>query len=117
MTIALGLASRSGHAATPEWIALNAGDALWTVCVYLGLALLWPRSPARRLFALALLISLSVELSQLSQVEWLRQLRRGMPGRLLLGSGWQWWDLARYALGALLALVLDRRALSRPPGR
>ncbi|MCA8941811.1 MAG: DUF2809 domain-containing protein [Planctomycetes bacterium] len=107
MVVGLGLGSRSGHPAVPVWLAVNAGDALWTVCAFLGCALVLPAARTRTLFALALVVSFAVEASQLCRAEWLETLRGTWPGRLLLGYGWQWSDLPRYAAGALLAAAVD----------
>lgn len=118
LVIALGLATRSGHAAVPEWVARHAGDALWTMAVYVALALVRPRAAPRALAALALLLSCAVEASQLARWPWLVELRRTLPGRLVLGQGWQALDLARYAAGTLLAYGVDvglERARRRRP--
>lgn len=113
LTIALGLASRSGDARVPAFLAEHSGDALWTVAVHLSLAIALPRARAGALAAAALGISWAVELSQLSDAGWLVELRSRRFGRLLLGAGWQWLDLLRYAAGAALAWGLDRALLSR----
>lgn len=117
--VGLGLASRSGNPLVPGWLARNAGDALWTMALYLALSGLLPRMAPVHLLALALGGSLVVELGQLIRTEWLEQLRRTLPGRLVLGRGWQWLDLPRYAAGGLLALLLDHGILwpdRRDPG-
>jgi hypothetical protein len=107
VVIVLGLLSRSLGEHLPKFIADNAGDALWTVAVYLTLAIVLPRCPALRLGIAAFGISLAVELSQLIQVAWLNALRQTLPGRLLLGAGFLWIDLVRYGVGALAAAVID----------
>jgi len=111
--IALGLASRKYGAALPSFIAANAGDALWTIAVYLTLALVWPNWPPIRLAVYAFGVSAAVELSQLIDVGWLNTLRATLPGRLLLGAGFLWIDLVRYFAGAVLALVGDSLLLRR----
>lgn len=113
LTIALGLASRGGDP-VPALLAAHAGDALWTVAVHLSLALVVPRARPAALAAAALGISWAVELSQLCQASWLVELRSRRIGSLLLGTGWQWLDLPRYAVGAALAWALDRSLLERP---
>ena len=112
LTIALGLASRGGDP-VPALLAAHAGDALWTVAVHLSLALVVPRARPAALAAAALGISWAVELSQLCQASWLVELRSRRIGSLL-GTGWQWLDLPRYAVGAALAWALDRSLLERP---
>lgn len=105
--VGLGLGSRSGHAAIPMWIADHAGDALWSVCAFVGFAWIRPDARSRSLCAAALITSFSVEVSQMVEVDWLDELRRTVPGRLLLGQGWQWLDLPRYVVGVLLAVTAD----------
>ncbi len=114
LVIMFGMGSRSGYEAIPTWLAENAGDALWTVAVYLGLALCFRGRSAEFLVVFALSISFAVELSQLSEAPWLQDLRSTTPGRLLLGQGWQWLDLPRYAVGAMLAYTMDRFGLFAP---
>lgn len=107
VVIGLGLGSRVFAASLPGGVAANAGDALWTVAVYLSLALVAPLWSPLRLGTLAFGISLGVELSQLVDVAWLNGLRGTLPGRLLLGAGFLWADLLRYLIGAVGATALD----------
>ena len=109
VTVGLGLASRTETAAeTSPWLHRNAGDALWAVCVYLGLVSVRPTMAARSALISAAAICLAVELSQLSEAGWLEAIRSTRLGRLLIGVGWQTVDLARYSAGLLLAFALDR---------
>ncbi len=112
--VALGLVSRSGVEWLPRWFTAHGGDALWTAAVYTSLAWLMPAASALRLVASAFGISVLVELSQLLSFAPLDAVRRTLPGRLLLGQGWQSADLARYALGAVAAFVCDPAARRLP---
>lgn len=112
--MALGLGSRSGSAAIPAFLAAHAGDALWTIAVYLTLALARPTIRPALLFVAAVSISFAVEFSQRFDPPWLVELRRQPLARLLLGQGWVTLDLARYAAGGLCAWALDRLVLWRP---
>lgn len=111
--VGLGLASRAFAEIVPAFVAANAGDALWTVAVYLSLALLFPKAMPLWLGAAALGISVAVELSQLVDLAWLNALRATLPGRLLLGAGFLWADLGRYLVGAVGATALDALWLGR----
>ena len=113
LTIAAGLSTRASSLGLPDVIALNAGDALWTVAVYLCFALLVPSARPATLAVLALSTSIAVELSQLSQASWLTATRSTRVGGLVLGHGFLWVDLLRYCTGALIALAVDlaRQAL------
>lgn len=105
--IGMGLATRKFADALPGFIANHGGDALWTVAVYLALAIVSPRTSPLKLGLLAFGISVAVEFSQLIDIAWLNGIRATLPGRLLLGSGFLWIDLARYFVGAAMAVGLD----------
>ena len=113
LVIPLGLASRKWGAELPVFIADNAGDALWTVAVYLSVAIVFPRWRSVTVGAVALVISFLVEFGQLIDVEWLNAVRKTLPGKLLLGAGFLWVDLVRYAVGAVAATVVDGVVRSR----
>ena len=53
-------------------------------------------------------ICLAVETSQLIHAEWLENLRSHRIVALLIGRGFLWIDLVRYALGLVIAMGLDR---------
>ena len=105
--VAFGLASREYGAVLPGVVAANAGDALWTVAVYLTVGFCFPRWNPVRIGALALGVSFVVEVGQLVEWEWLVAVRSTLPGRLLLGVGFVWADLGRYLAGAVVATTLD----------
>ena len=107
VVIGLGLASRKFDRSLPAFVVANAGDALWTVAVFLTLAFLFPNWAPLRLGLIAFGMSVAVELSQLIDLAWLNAIRRTPPGRLLLGSGFLWVDLVRYLVGAIVATTLD----------
>ena len=111
-TIALGLASRRYAPALPSFIATYAGDALWAAMVFWVAALLFPRARTRTLVAIALGVSIAVELSQLYHAPWIDQLRATRLGALALGHGFLWSDLLCYAAGVALASLIDMGLLS-----
>ena len=115
-TIALGLASRRWPLPGP--LAEHAGDALYTVAVFWSLALLAPATAGPRLGGLAFLASAALEFAQLLQWPWLVELRQHRLAALVLGQGFQWVDLAAYAIGATLATGLDAllQRVGRRPG-
>lgn len=91
----------------PGLLAEHAGDALYTVALFLALAVCRPASSARRLGVLALSGSALVEASQLAAWPWLVWLRSTPVGALFLGQGWKAVDLVAYAVGAGLAVSMD----------
>jgi hypothetical protein len=105
--VVLGLGSRK-WAFVPEFFAVNAGDALWTVEAFLVLAIVFRRAPSLGLALAAFGVSALVELSQLLRHPLLDEIRRTTLGALLLGSGFLWADFLRYAVGALAAYAFDK---------
>lgn len=105
--IAIGLASRRFPALLPAALGKYPGDALWTMMVFFGLAVVLPRIGIARLALSALLISYAVEFSQLYQAPWINAVRAHPIGHLVLGSTFNWPDLAAYTVGALMALLLE----------
>jgi hypothetical protein len=106
IAIAAGLGSRSRWAAhLPAFIATYAGDTLWALMIYLGLGFAFPRAKVRSLAMTALLISFAIELSQLSQADWINRIRHTTLGGLVLGFGFKWSDLVCYATGILVGAM------------
>ena len=108
-TIALGLATRSGHAWIPEPIARFGGDTLWACALFWSLRLVWPRTSTLRIASFAAVLSLAVELSQLSSAGWLEAIRATRLGMLAIGNGFLYSDLLCYAVGIALAFGIDRQ--------
>jgi hypothetical protein len=121
LVVALGLGSRSTAARVhlPRFVTDYAGDALWTVMVYLCLVFALPRLSVWRAAAVALGISVLVELSQLLHTPWLDALRAHRLAALVLGRGFLVSDLVCYAVGAGLAAGADvlraRHTRALPP--
>lgn len=114
-TIVLGLTVNQGGAALGLGPDLRdvLGDALWAVMIVWWLGLL---APALRLTVrgcIALAICVAVEASQLLHTPTLDAARRTLPGRLVLGSGFDPRDLVAYAAGVLAAVLLERAVRGR----
>jgi hypothetical protein len=87
-----------------------AGDALWAAMAYWWIGALAPAAPAPRRAGAAYAVCVAVELQQLVRTPALDALRRTLPGRLVLGSGFDPRDLAAYAAGVAAAFLLERAA-------
>jgi Protein of unknown function (DUF2809) len=107
VVIVLGVASRKYASVLPLLIARYAGDALWATAAYVALSVVWPRAPISSLAAGAALMSLGVELSQLTRPVWLQAVRQWPGAALLLGYGFVASDLVCYAVGVALGAALD----------
>jgi hypothetical protein len=97
--MALGLLSRSDWVRLPPFLAEYAGDALWALLVFLGLAFLLPTRSTALVAGLAILFACAIELSQLYHAPWIDAIRRHRLAALVLGDTFVWADLAAYAVG------------------
>ncbi|BAH40696.1 hypothetical membrane protein [Gemmatimonas aurantiaca T-27] len=112
LTVMAGLASRRFPEWQPAWMARYAGDTLWAMMVYWGLAWFLPTARPVVLAGCALALSWGVECSQLWHAPWLDGLRATTAGALALGQGFLWSDLVCYAVGVLLAVIVDQGVLA-----
>lgn len=104
---ALGIGSRRFGAVLPRFIAEYAGDTLWATAAFFGVGLLWPRGSTPAVAAIAMGISIAVELSQLYHAPWIDAVRRTTVGALALGSGFVASDLVCYAAGVVVGMAID----------
>lgn len=109
--VLLGLGSRHYAARLPDWLADNAGDALWAAMIYFGCRALRPDLRLRFAAIAGLAFCFAVEGSQLAQAEWLNRIRHTTIGGLVLGQGFLAVDLVRYAVGIAAALLADAARL------
>ena len=107
VVIALGLASRKFPGLFPAVLGKYPGDALWTMMVFFGLAVLRPASTITWLTVGALVISYLVEFGQLYQAPWIVAVRAHPLGHLVLGTAFGWMDLVAYTAGAVVALLIE----------
>lgn len=105
--IVTGLASRRVPWLFPAILRDYPGDAFWAMAAYLGVVLAWPRSEVPHASMAALTISFAVESSQLYHAVWIDAVRRTVFGRLVLGSGFDRYDLVAYVTGVAIAAAAD----------
>ncbi len=103
----LGIGSRRYAHALPGFIAAYAGDMLWALAAFLGVGLVLPRASTRTVALLAMGLSVAVELSQLYHASWIDSIRHTPLGGLILGFGFLWSDLACYAAGVGLGVIIE----------
>ena len=75
--------------------------------VLVGLGFVFNRASTQRLAFGALVFSWAVEFSQLYHAPWIDMIRSTLPGRLILGSTFNWPDLPAYALGIAMGAVAE----------
>ena len=113
--VAAGLLWRSGFMPLPPVVSKYGGDALWALMVFVGFGFLLPRAPTLTVALLALTFAWGVEISQLYHAPWLEAIRATIPGRLVLGTTFNWPDLIAYAVGIALGALMEwqlRRSLA-----
>lgn len=107
LVVVLGIGSRRYATRLPAPVAAYAGDTLWATAAFLCLGLALPGASTGLVAALAMAVSVLVELSQLYHAPWIDAIRGTSLGGLLLGFGFLWSDLACYALGVGLGAGIE----------
>ncbi|MFF7329781.1 DUF2809 domain-containing protein [Streptomyces sp. NPDC008150] len=105
-TVAVGVGVRVAMAGE---VAKYAGDALYTVLVYVLVVLIAPRVRPPVAAGVALLFSTAVELFQLTPIP-AELARESVAMRLVLGSTFNAPDLLWYAAGAALSALVHTAA-------
>lgn len=111
LVITAGLASRRYPDLLPVFMRKGTGDALWALMVFLLAGMIRPGAKTAMLGAVALLISYLDEFSQMYQAPWIDAIRDTIPGRLVLGSGFNWGELGWYTVGVAFGVVAEITAL------
>ena len=107
MTVFLGIGSRRFSSQLPGFVAAYARDTLWALVAFLGIGLLLRKAPTTCVALLAMAFSVIIEVSQLYHAPWIDALRGTSLGGLALGYGFLWSDLACYAIGIGLGVVIE----------
>jgi hypothetical protein len=117
-TIVLGLAVHGRGSALSPVVRDVLGDALWAAMATWWIAAIAPATGLAWRAAVALAFCFAIEFSQLVHLPALDALRRTTAGHLVLGSGFDRRDLAAYAAGVLVAVLLEwateRRRFDNP---
>ena len=108
LAVVLSLGSRRFGGSLPGFVATYAGDTLWALAAFLCIGLLLPRASTWAVASLAMAFSSLVEVGQLYHAPWIDSIRRTTLGGLVLGFDFMWSDLACYAAGVGLGLVIER---------
>jgi Protein of unknown function (DUF2809) len=103
----LGIGSRRYSQWLPAFIAAYAGDTLWALAAFLAIGLVLPQASTRTIAILAMTFSVAVEISQLYHAPWIDSIRNTTLGGLILGFGFLWSDLACYAVGIGLGVMIE----------
>ena len=105
--VLLGLGPHYFHDSLPAFLSAYAGTVLWAWAVFLLFALIFRRAKTWLPALCALVVSFGIEFSQMYHAPWIDTLRANPVGELILGSQFDWTDLVCYAVGILIALLVD----------
>jgi hypothetical protein len=111
--VATGLLWRADFTPLPPFLSKYGGDALWALMVFFGFGFLFPRASTPTIALLALTFSWSVEFSQLYRAPWIDAIRSTLPGRLMLGTTFNWPDLLAYVFGVGIGAWAEWRLRDR----
>ena len=111
--ITLSLLSRRFPEFLPAALGKYPGDALWALVVFLGFGFWFRRAPTVVVALAAFAFSVAIEVSQLYHAPWIDSVRATLPGRLILGSGFLWADIAAYAAAILMGVATEFTFLRR----
>ena len=107
VVITLGLLSRRYPEFLPTALGKYPGDALWALMAFLGFGFWFRRAPTVVTALAAFAFSVAMEVSQLYHAPWIDSVRGTFPGRLVLGSGFAWSDIAAYAMGIFIGAAVE----------
>ena len=109
VVIFCGLASRAKTVQPylPQFISEYAGDTLYALLAFFGLAFLFPKMTTLRVAIMALIYCVAIECSQLYHAPWIDTLRHTQLGGLIFGFGFLWSDLLCYIVGVALGAALE----------
>lgn len=110
--VATGLLWRADFTPLPPFLSKYGGDALWALMGFFGFGFLLPRASTLTVALLALTFAWGVEFSQLYRAPWIDAIRSTLPGRLVLGTTFNWPDLPAYAVGIVLGALTEWRRSS-----
>lgn len=110
--IPIGYGARFYLSPELEWLRNLIGNIAYECFWILLVAFLVPRLAPWRIAVGVCLASFGIEILQLWQTDWLRDLRQTLFGKLVLGNSFYWPDFLQYILGSLVGW-LWLRALTR----
>ncbi len=103
-TIAAGLAVR-GAGDVRDFT----GDAIYGMMIAWWMGFITPRARLVHRAGAAIAVCFAIEFSQLIHTPALDAARSTLPGRLVLGSGFNARDLVAYAIGVMVATALEQK--------
>ena len=113
LVLATGYASRRHSHYLPLLIRKRTGDALWAGAIFMLVGIVRPKWSTLTVTITALLISYTIEFSQIYHRPWIDHIRSYALGKLILGTTFFWWDQVAYTIGIGLLVPVDLWLTSR----
>lgn len=107
LIIPIGLSTRKYGYAMPHIVAKYGGDVLYATCWFFFLRIFIAKRPVWNVALFACLICYVIEVLELIQAPWMKQLQHTAPLGLILGYGFNWSDLLCYTIGSLLGWSIE----------
>jgi hypothetical protein len=101
--ILLGLISRQ-----ISFVPLFIGDILWAIMIFFIIRFIFIDTDIRVIGLISLMLCYMVEISQLYQAEWINNIRKTLPGKLILGQGFLWSDIFSYTVGIIIGTCFEK---------
>ncbi|HEG44456.1 MAG TPA: DUF2809 domain-containing protein [Phycisphaerales bacterium] len=114
----LGFACKGYFGHVPVWFNHYGGGVLYEVFFCLLAFLFWyNRRYITPIAIWVLAITCSLEFLQLWHPDFLNAARATLPGKMLLGTTFVWWDLPHYVIGCGLGWLIMNSIYKRKPKR
>ena len=113
LTVLAGLSVRFAPLGLPWVVMKYGGSTLWAMMIYWVLTLVWPKTNAVTLAAIAVAIATLAELSRLFHVAWFDAFRVSLPGAILLGRYFSVRNIVAYWVAIIAAAAFDALVLRR----
>ncbi|MEZ6133131.1 MAG: DUF2809 domain-containing protein [Planctomycetaceae bacterium] len=110
VVIVIGLGCKRYSGPGSDWVN-NWGPASvayeWMLML-LAFVIIPRRTAIVRIAVGVFMVTCLIEFLQLWKPEWLQTIRATVPGRLILGTTFSWWDFPAYLVGCLTGIFLLR---------
>jgi hypothetical protein len=107
----LGISARYHGDFLPVFVGDYAGDTLWALAVFSMIGMIFPSAATWFSAVGAYVISALVEFSEICNAPWIEAVRGTPLGALALGTDFLVTDLACYAVGVILGMLIEFWAL------
>jgi len=112
-TVIVGLVFRFAPLGLPSGLVKYGGSTMWALMIYWLVSTLLPRWRLPAAGLVAAVIATAVEFGKLYRSPWLDAFRLTLPGILLLGKYFSYWDIVAYWFAIAFGVLADRNL--RPP--